>query len=111
MEFIWNLPEKNKRLLQLARIGKETTEEREARRRLVRKIFRDLDVLDGHLYGFDFNTKDHIHALVNFYNDHKKVRKNLDIKIRRFVAYAYYVAREKDANVVLNDKLKYAMFG
>ncbi|EGT53699.1 hypothetical protein CAEBREN_04496 [Caenorhabditis brenneri] len=53
----------------------------------------------------------YIHALVNFYNDHKKVRKNLDIKVRRFVACAYFVARENDAKFVLNDKLKYAMFG
>ncbi|CAL2049956.1 unnamed protein product [Caenorhabditis brenneri] len=80
----------------------------------LRKIFRDkdiLDVLDGHHYAFDFNTKDHIHALVNFYNDHKNVRKNLDIDIRRFVACAYYVARANDAKFSLNGKLKYAMFG
>ncbi|EGT57318.1 hypothetical protein CAEBREN_17145 [Caenorhabditis brenneri] len=80
----------------------------------VRKLFVDdniLDVLDGDRYGFEFNTKDCLNALVNYYNENSNAKKRLTVKIRPFVTCSYYVARGNDSNFKLNDDLKYAMFG
>uniref|UniRef100_A0A1I7UYD8 BTB_2 domain-containing protein n=1 Tax=Caenorhabditis tropicalis TaxID=1561998 RepID=A0A1I7UYD8_9PELO len=84
----------------------------------VRKLFVDpdiLDVVDGDRYAFDFTTKDCLLALETYYRTNNAPDKgngdHLSIKIREFVTSCYYVARNQNKDFVINDKLKFAMFG